>query len=80
MSSPLLWVTPSLAIAVDWPEDDVLTADQATTWIQERRTPLWAIVADEATAAQVLHNLGLSEAEIADRLHFAKTGQVSSAT
>jgi hypothetical protein len=69
----MLWITPSLVINPDWPSEDLLDADEATSWIQTGGT---AHVTDEATAVQVLDNLGLTEREIEDRLHFARTGQV----
>ena len=72
----MIWVTPSLAICADWPDEDLLDADEATAWIQSRKAPLWATVRDEATAIQVMDNFGLSQEEIEDRLYFAKTGRV----
>lgn len=71
-----MWITPALAISDDWPEEDLLDADEATEWIQSRKAPLWCVVRDEATAIQVMDNLGMTGAEIEDRLHFAKTGRV----
>lgn len=71
----LKWITTTLAIAGDeWPEEDVLDADEATTWIQEARgsgRTHVAFVENEVTARQVLDNLGLSEEEIEDRFSFA---------
>jgi hypothetical protein len=70
----LKWITPSLAVAVDWPDEDILdSADDATGQIQQGGV---AFVQDDTIAAAVLHNLGLSDEEIADRLHFADTGRV----
>ena len=69
----LKWITPSLAVAVDWLDDYIDTVDDATTRIQ---AGLAAYVASDEDAAAVLHNLGLSDEEIADRLHFADTGRV----
>lgn len=74
-----LWITPTLVVDADWPEEDLLDADEATTWIQEADGTMYTNVAhvrDEATARQVLDNLGCSTEEIDDRLHFAKTGEV----
>lgn len=72
----LLWITPSLAVGTNWPQEDLLDADEATTWIQAGADPRWAVVRDEDTARQVLDNLGLTAEEIEDRLHFAHTGEV----
>ena len=70
----LLWITPSLAIGTDWVEDALWQdADEATAYIRAGNT---AFVDTEATACHVLANLGLTPAEIADRIGFAKTGQV----
>ena len=69
----LKWITPSLAVAVDWLDDAIDNVDDATTRIQAGLT---AYVKDDADASAVLNNLGLSDAEIADRLRFAETGRV----
>ena len=68
----LTWLTPTLAVG-EWVE--TLTADEATNWIQDGN---FAVVADFATASEVLTNLGLTDDEIIDRLHFARTGEVLS--
>jgi hypothetical protein len=70
----LKWITPSLAVAVDWLDDAIdHDVDEATLRIQQGGT---AFVNSDEDAAAVLHNLGLSDAEIADRLRFADTGRV----
>jgi hypothetical protein len=69
----LKWITPSLAVAVDWLDDAIDNVDDATTQIQQGGT---AFVKDDADASAVLNNLGLSDDEIADRLRFAETGRV----
>ena len=68
----LKWITPTLAVG-EWVE--TLTADEATDWIQVG-CGAFAVVPDDATAAEVLHNLGLSDVEIEDRFLFAETGTV----
>ena len=70
------WITPSMAVCdeTDWPErfqsDEILLA---VDWIEEGGT---AFVASDDVAADVLRHLGLTEAEVADRLHFANTGRI----
>ena len=71
----LKWITTTLAVAGDeWPEEDILDADEAVEWITEARGTDHANVAfvkDEATARDVLAGLGLDEDEIEDRMTFA---------
>ena len=70
------WVTPSLAVCDegDWPErfqqDEALAA---VDWILQGNT---SFVDTDETAEKVLAILGLTEVEVADRLHFANTGTV----
>jgi hypothetical protein len=71
----LKWITTTLAVAGDeWPEEDILDADEAVEWIIEARGTDHvnvAFVQDDATARQVLAGLGLDEHEIEDRFSFA---------
>ena len=72
----LKWITPSLAVGYDWVEDDTFAfpdIDEATLRIQLGGR---AVVDSEATAAAVMHNLGMDDNAIEDRLHFASTGCV----
>jgi hypothetical protein len=71
------WVTPSLAVcdSDDMPLLGTIgQVDTTASWIRAGGN---AYVDSDATAAAILRNLGLSDDEVADRLHFANTGQVS---
>jgi hypothetical protein len=73
----ITWVTPTLAICNRGEMPEVLTsveAVQGADWIELGNT---AYVDSEYTARRVLSILGLSTAEINDRLRFARTGQVA---
>lgn len=70
------WVTPSLAVCDegDWPERfSVAEAMPAADWILQGNT---SFVDTDETAAAVLRIVGLTEDEVADRLHFANTGSI----
>jgi hypothetical protein len=71
------WVTPSLAVCdeADWPERFRLgEAKWAADWILAGGD---AYVDSDETAALVLSTLGLTNAEVEDRLRFANTGVAS---
>lgn len=70
------WVTPTLAVCDTSDMPVVLSVDEvdeAVSWIDQGGT---AYVDLDATAWLVLAALGLSDAEITDRLHFANHGEV----
>lgn len=50
-------------------------ADTVAGAVGRIRAGLVANVADEDTAREVLHQLGLDDEVIEDRLHFARTGR-----
>jgi hypothetical protein len=65
------WITPSLAVCTADDLPDVLTAmevGKAASWIKEGGN---SYVDSDDTAADVLAELGLTDAEIEDRLRFA---------
>lgn len=73
----ITWVTPSLAICDRGEMPEVLSAAEAVEaadWIELGHT---SYVDSEYTARRVLSILGLSAAEIDDRIHFARTGCVA---
>ena len=72
------WITPSLAVVdgCNWPCEP-FSADEATQavdWIELGHT---AYVKDDDAARAVLLRLGLSNADVDDRLRFAYTGRVA---
>lgn len=72
------WVTPSLAVVQNeiWPAMFLQgEAELAVAWLQAS-TQNTAFVDSDETAADVLRLIGLSEDEVADRLHFANTGRI----
>ena len=65
------WITPSLAVCTEDDLPGVLSHDEAScaaSWIHEGGN---SYVDSDVTAAAVLTELGLTAAEVADRLRFA---------
>jgi hypothetical protein len=69
-----VWVTPSLRIDPEWP-DCICDPAMAARWIDSGDNHI-AYVPNVAVARGVLERMGLSEAEVDDRIHFALTGEV----
>jgi hypothetical protein len=72
-----LTLTPSLDVDPAAQEDDVIRAYRL---IADSGGRAIAVVRSEATATEVLRMLGLTDAEIEDRWHFALTGRVLGGT
>ena len=71
------WITPSLAVCTAEDLPDVLSIEDAgcaVSWIQEGGN---SYVDSDDTAAAVLTQLGLSDAEVQDRLLFANHRVIS---
>lgn len=73
--STTYWVTPTLGIVNDWPEESLFhDAASAASWITAARngSPHTAMVSTEEIAKDTLILLGLTPAEADDRIAFAK--------
>lgn len=73
--STIYWITPTLAIATDWPEESLFhDAESAASWITAARggPAHTAMVATDEIAKGTLLLLGLTPEEADDRIAFAK--------
>lgn len=73
--STIYWVTPTLGIVSDWPEESLFhDAESAASWIVAARggPAHTAMVPTDEIAKDTLILLGLTSAEADDRIAFAK--------